>query len=110
MKVINEKERQLRNNLKMLDIFEEAYIHYLRRLEGEEDKERRNLLFQKNKKMQLENDITNLQKKIETIKIKLLSFQNIKSLFEYSQRDSQKNNNTKKNEVDANKMQIKKMR
>ena len=103
MKVINEKERQLRNNLKMLDIFEEAYIHYLRRLEGEEDKERRNLLFQKNKKMQLENDITNLQKKIETIKIKLLSFQNIKSLFEYSQRDSQKNNNTKKNEVDANK-------
>ena len=105
LKVINKKEKQLHTQLKMLDIFDKVYIHYLRKLKNEEENALRDYLLQKTKKIQLENDISNLYKYIERVKKKLLRFQNIKSLFEYSKMDSNSNDSNNKSNEDDNKAQ-----
>ena len=81
---INKKEKQLYKNFELLDKFEKEHINYIRDLIEEELKERRHYYLLNTKKLSLENDIANLHKKIEKIKVELTKYESLKRFFRHS--------------------------
>lgn len=82
--VLNQKENLLYKNFELFDKFTNDYIHYLRELKEEENQERRFSQLLKNKKRELESEISKLYKQIEKLKIELIRFESIKRFFRFS--------------------------
>ena len=93
---LNKKEKQLYKNIQLLDLFEKDYIHYLRELKQEEAQETRIYQYLKEKKLDLENEILKLYKKIDKMKLELLKYDNIKQFFTFSQSGLENLSNKKK--------------
>lgn len=116
---LNQKKERLYKNLKLFDIFDKVYVHHIRDLIKEEAYERH--LYNKSKqiKINLENDITILLKKIDRLKNELKRFDVIKKFFKSTAvgqevisdkekkesviNDNEENNSKDKNMVVTNK-------
>ena len=84
LNIIKQKEKQLHKNLDLLDKFEKVYINYLKELIEEEAQETRIYYLLSTKKIELENEITNLLKKIEKMKNELTKYDSLKRFFQFS--------------------------
>ena len=78
---LNQKKERLYRDLKLFDIFDKVYEHHIRDLIKEEEYESH--LYNKSKqiKINLENDISNLRKKIDKLTNELKRFDVIKKFF-----------------------------
>ena len=101
---LNKKKEQLLKNLKLFDIFGKVYVHYIRELIQEEMQERRFYNLLKNQKIELENEITKILKKIERVKIELSKYESLKNFFKFSKSglESLINKEKKGNEENGN--------
>ena len=84
IKALNNKKNQLLKDLKLLDLFDKEYIHYLREIIKEEAKERRYYYLLNQRKNELENEVIKLYKKIDGIKVDLTKYESIKRFFKFS--------------------------
>ena len=104
--ILNKKKEQLLKNLKLFDIFDKVYIHYIKEIIEEEAKERRNYNLLNQTKNELQNEIIKLHKKIDRIKSDLKSYESLKRFFKFSKsgldsllnKENKENENNEKNE------------
>ena len=82
--VLNKHENKLYKNLELFNIYKNVYLHYLRELKEEEAQERRFSQLLKNKKTDLEIQVSKLNKKIENLQTELIRFESIKRFFRFS--------------------------
>ena len=109
LNIIKQKEKQLHKNLDLLDKFEKVYINYLKELIEEEAQETRIYYLLSTKKIELENEITNLLKKIEKMKNELTKYDSLKRFFKFSKTslDSLSEKGTEKKETNKKDKPIK---
>ena len=84
IKLLNQREKNLYRKIELLDKFENDLIHYLRYLKQEEADEMRTYHLLNKIKIDLENDVIKLHKKIEKLDIELTRFDSLKRFFKFS--------------------------
>ena len=79
IKLLNQSKEEYMKNISLMDIMHKTFNKYLKKLENEKNNELKmyNKLFEK--KMNLENHITNMQNRINFLKIEKTKFQNFQN-------------------------------
>ena len=118
IKLLNQREKNLYRKIELLDKFENDLIHYLRYLKQEEADEMRSYHLLNKIKIDLENDVIKLHKKIEKLDIELTRFDSLKRFFKFSktgiaslptkEREDKENNKDKiiKDKIKEEKKQV----
>ena len=86
---LNKKDFTFRRNYYLLNIYDNIYIHYLRYLKQQLAEESIKYNKSKKQKIMLENEVTNILKKIEKKKNKLKYFHRIEKFFKYTKEGLQ---------------------
>ena len=86
---LNKKDFTFRRNYYLLNIYDDIYVHYLRYLKQQLAEESIKYNKSKKQKIMLENEVTNILKKIEKNKNKLTYFRSIEKFFKYTKEGLQ---------------------
>ena len=86
---LNKKDFTFRRNYYLLNIYDDIYVHYLRYLKQQLAEESIKYNKSKKQKIILENEVTNILKKIEKNKNKLTYFRSIEKFFKYTKEGLQ---------------------
>ena len=86
---LNKKDLTFRRNYYLLNIYDDIYVHYLRYLKQKLAEESIKYNKSKKQKIMLENEVTNILKKIEKNKNKLTYFRSIEKFFKYTKEGLQ---------------------
>ena len=81
---LNQRKEQFLKSLKLFELYNKVYVHYLRELLDEEMKERSFYIALKQKKSELEYEINKLHKKIDLVKNELTNYESLKKFFKFS--------------------------
>ena len=109
---LNQKKERLYKDFKLFDIFDKVYMHHIRDLIKEKEYERHLYNKSKQEKINLENEISNLHKKIDVLKNELKRFDVFKKFFKSEivglETVSNKDKDKESNQIKDNKENISK--